>query len=240
MAEEKAHSVEEAAGLYEAGIKAAERVLGPKVFAEETGNFWGVVETRPYMRAKAGLAQCLWTMGRQEEAINHYQELLKLNPNDNQGIRYPLAATLLENNKIDALQELLGQYDEPTADWLFTKALVAYVKQGDSIEARNLLGEALSSNPHVAPYLLGEKKLPGQLPEYVGFGDKDEAANYVAEFGNGWYQISGAVDWLASVSGRSRGIWEMRKKTEGVPEVFLKAFESKDRRGQPKKRGRNE
>jgi len=59
LAEEKAQSLEEAFSLYESGVKAGERALGEKIFQEEVGHFWGMVETRPYMRARAGLAQCL-------------------------------------------------------------------------------------------------------------------------------------------------------------------------------------
>ena len=228
LAEEKAQSIEEAASLYEAGVKAAERALGKKVF-EEAGHFWGMVETRPYMRARAALAQCLWSLGKHEEAIGHYRELLRLNPSDNQGIRYLLAASLLELGKIDALQELLRQYDEPTAAWLYTKALVTYVKQGDSVEARQRLKEAMDYNPYVVSYLLGEKRLPKQLPQRVGFGDKDEAIVYAAEFGLGWHDTKGAVDWLASVSGKVRGAWRVSKKPHGVPDVFLQAFDSEDR-----------
>jgi len=55
------------------------------------------------MRARAALAQCLWSLGKHEEAIGHYRELLRLNPSDNQGMRYLLAASLLELGKIDAL-----------------------------------------------------------------------------------------------------------------------------------------
>ncbi len=239
LAEEKAQNLEEAVSLYESGVKAGERALGKKIFQEEAGHFWGTVETRPYMRARAGLAQCLWLMGKREEAISHYQELLKLNTNDNQGIRYLLAVSLLEMGKIDALEELLGQYDEPTAAWLYTKALVAYVKQGDSAEARNLLKKACDYNPHVVSYLLGEKNLPKELPQRIGFGDKDEAVNYAAEFGTGWHQTKGAIDWLASVSGKARGTWQARKKPAGIPEVFLRAFESEDRRRRPKRQAGN-
>ncbi len=240
LAEEKAHSPEEALRLYESGVESGERALGQKLFEEESGHFWGMVETRPYMRARLGLARCLWYLGKREEAISHYRELLRLNPNDNQGVRYLLAASLLEMGEIDSLQELLGKYDEPTADWLYTKALIAYVKQGDSTEARKLIREALDNNPYVAPYLLGEKKLPRQLPERVGFGDKDEAVAYAAEFGNGWHQTKGAVNWLASVSGRRRGTWQGREKSAGIPDVFLRAFESEDRKGRPKSQTGNE
>lgn len=233
LAEEKARSTEEALSLYEAGVRAAENSLGKKVFEKEAGNFWGIMETRPYMRARAGLAQCLWLTDKREEAISHYRELLRLNPGDNQGIRYLLAASLLEMGEIDALQELLKQYDEPTAAWLYTRALAAFVKHGDNIEARKLLKEARDHNPHVVPYLLGEKTLPDKLPQRIGFGDKNEAVVYAAEFGKGWLKARGGIDWLASISGRKRGTWH---KPVDIPEVFLKAFESEDRRHLPENR----
>jgi hypothetical protein len=47
----------EALRLYELGVQAGERALGPEVFAEEAGHFWGLLETRPYMRAREGLAE---------------------------------------------------------------------------------------------------------------------------------------------------------------------------------------
>ena len=37
--------------LYEKGVAAGERALGPEAFRENAGRFWGVLETRPYMRA---------------------------------------------------------------------------------------------------------------------------------------------------------------------------------------------
>jgi len=41
LAEETAHSPEEARELYERGVKAGERALGPEVFEEDAGHFWG-------------------------------------------------------------------------------------------------------------------------------------------------------------------------------------------------------
>jgi len=41
------------------------------------------------MCTRAALAQVLWRLGRCEEAVDHQRELLRLNPNDNQGLRYP-------------------------------------------------------------------------------------------------------------------------------------------------------
>jgi hypothetical protein len=38
--------------LYRKGVEAGERALGKQAFGEEAGHFWGILETRPYMRAR--------------------------------------------------------------------------------------------------------------------------------------------------------------------------------------------
>ncbi|HEV8641349.1 MAG TPA: hypothetical protein VGV13_09660 [Methylomirabilota bacterium] len=115
LAEESRHP-EEARTLYEAGVAAGERALGSDLFAQEAGHFWGIVRTRPYMRARFGLARCLEALDRRKEAIEHYRELLRLNPGDNQGVRYSLLAALLLGARDAEVATLLDQFgDEPTA-----------------------------------------------------------------------------------------------------------------------------
>ena len=53
LAEETAGSLTEALNLYRQGVKAGERALGKEAFEEDVGHFWGILETRPYMRARA-------------------------------------------------------------------------------------------------------------------------------------------------------------------------------------------
>ena len=84
---EQARNRKEALELFEQGVAAGERALGPQMFRDEVGNFWGILETRPYMRARLGLAECLWTSGRRDESVVHLQDMLRLNPGDNQGLR---------------------------------------------------------------------------------------------------------------------------------------------------------
>jgi len=111
LAEETARSVPEAIDIYRKGVEAGELALGEEAFEHDVGYFWGLLETRPYMRARHGLAQALWAMGEREDAIAHYRDMLRLNPNDNQGIRYLLAACLLEMERDDDLDSLLADYD---------------------------------------------------------------------------------------------------------------------------------
>ena len=109
LAEEKAESVEEAQSYFEKGVEAGERALGETTFEEDVGHFWGLLETRPYMRARAGLAQCLWILGEKEEAIGHYEDMLRLNPTDNQGIRHILLEHLLKRDDREKAGRLLDQ-----------------------------------------------------------------------------------------------------------------------------------
>jgi tetratricopeptide (TPR) repeat protein len=201
LAEESARSLAEARDLYAAGVKAGERALGEALFEEAAGHFWGVVETRPYMRARAGLAGCLWQLGQHQEAIDHYQEMLRLNPGDNQGIRYILLTCYMTEGIDAEAERLLGEYEnDASATWLYNWALLRYRQEKMGKKAKSRLQEAMKYNPHVPAYLLGRKRLPRQLPPYVGFGDENEAVAYVAEAGHLWAQEEGALDWLRHIS----------------------------------------
>ena len=200
LAEETARSPQEAKTLYEQGLKAGERALGEEVFQEEVGHFWGILETRPYMRARLGLAQCLWSFGDRKEAIEHYADMLRLNPGDNQGIRYILANCLLGEGLDDQLGKLLGQYkDDSAATWSYSRALWIFRKEGVSKRANKYLEDALDDNPFVPAYLLGKKRLPRYLPDYIGIGDENEAIVYAAEAMKAWQKTEGALEWLNSV-----------------------------------------
>jgi hypothetical protein len=50
-------------------VAAGQRALGPEMFREYAGHFWGMLETGPYMRAREGLACLLWSDGKRHEAI---------------------------------------------------------------------------------------------------------------------------------------------------------------------------
>ncbi|MBV8359219.1 MAG: hypothetical protein JO189_14990 [Deltaproteobacteria bacterium] len=63
--------------LYRKGFLAGERALGKSTFEHDVGSFWGILETRPYMRARAGLAQSLWECGRHDEALANWRDMLE-------------------------------------------------------------------------------------------------------------------------------------------------------------------
>jgi len=68
------------------------------------------------MRARHGLAEVLWHLGERQAAIAHLQDMLRLNPGDNQGVRYTLAGWLLAEGWDEELARLLKEYDEGSAN----------------------------------------------------------------------------------------------------------------------------
>jgi len=199
LAEEEARSGEEVLEYYEQGVEAGELALGKEGFEEYAGHFWGFLETRPYMRARAGLAAALWRLGRHQEAIGHYQAMLKLNPNDNQGIRYVLAGHLLARDDIKVLKKLIKKYeDDGAAAWLYTQALLAF-RENDP-DAGKLAEEAWLANNHVPGVLSGKQPLIASMDGYITMGGEDEAADYVEENGKVWQSTPGAVEWLVEVT----------------------------------------
>lgn len=81
--------VAEALGHYERAQAAAEaRTIGDP--AHYPRPFWLDVDSRPFMRALHGRGLCLWRLGRVDEARQVFSQMMDLNPNDNQGIRFLL------------------------------------------------------------------------------------------------------------------------------------------------------
>lgn len=193
---ENATTAGESMALYRQGVVAGEQALGTAAFEDDVGHFWGLLETRPYMRARHGLALVSWRMGERDEAVLHYQDMLRLNPGDNQGIRYTLLDALLELGRDGDAGKLIKRYkDDGAAAWSWSGALLSFRTDGDGAASRRALAGAVKANAHVPSYLLGKKKLPRTLPEFIGLGDTNEAVVYVHGAVGAWARTAGALAW---------------------------------------------
>jgi len=192
----RAADPEDSRELYERGVAAGERALGPEVFREEAGRFWGLLETRPYMRARQGLAEALVELQRFDEATEHFRDLLRLNPNDNQGVRDSLVNLLIAADRDGEAEELLERYrEESTATMAYPRALLAFRREGDSFEARGRLTRALQANSFVPGLLLGKRK-PRPPADTYAPRSEEEAALYLMASCRTWESTPGALDWL--------------------------------------------
>lgn len=180
---------------------AGERSLGPEFFKENEGHFWGMHQTRPFMRAKFHLAQSLWHVRRQSEAIDHCWELLKLNPNDNQGVRYILFDFLLTDNRLSEVASLMKMFpDDGAAHWEYNKTLYYFKKFGsDAEKSKKQARVAFEANNFIEQYLTGKKQIPKGSPDSYSLGSKEEAMCYLQDSIGAWLTTMPAIEWLKSL-----------------------------------------
>jgi tetratricopeptide (TPR) repeat protein len=195
---EEARSIDEARDYYAQGVEAGRRALGED-FDElvADGMFWGVHETRGYMRARHGLAVTLWGTGERRAAIEHFLEMMNLNPGDNQGMRYLLINWLLVEKDLDGAQLLIDRYpDDIMVSWRYSRALLLFLRHGSGRRANKALREAVEWNPFVILYLMGALPRPPQ-PAFMRLQDPTEAAAYLYEGGlEAWAGHTDALEWM--------------------------------------------
>lgn len=184
--------------LWRQAFEVAERDLGPEMMRRWRGHFWGVLETRPYMRARAGLAGALFAQGDRDAAMRHWREMLLLNPGDNQGLRMLLIPALLETAREPEASEVLAEYaEDESAVLAYARALLEFRRGGSSIAARNELERALRRNSHALKYLLGSAD-PSLVKRDGSYspGDEREAVIVAEALGTAFKATIGAVAWL--------------------------------------------
>lgn len=195
LAEENKKDRNLALGYLREAVAAGKRSLGEDI-TQQLSCFWSFPEARPYMRAMFSLAELLWDLGQRPEALELYAKLLVLNPDDNQGVRFTLVTHYLSLSDYQAAEDLLQQFDDYCAHWLYSKALLSFIQQGDCAASRLLRKQAKQSNVKVLDYLYSSQHLPNELPEFYAAGDDNEAVVYVWFNRKVWRSIDGAMEWL--------------------------------------------
>ena len=197
-----AASWEETAQLCAQAVTAAEHLLGPDPLATyEGGGFWGAAITRPYMRARLALGYALWRQGERSDAQAHFEDLLRLNPGDNQGVRYLLVAVLLEQGKDAQARRIMDRYpSDALSHWTYNRALWQFRRHGDHPAAQKQLSRAVSLNPYAPTLLQGEQAVHSWELQMVEPGDQSEAQEYVQLYRDAWAMTPGALEWLGRLT----------------------------------------
>jgi tetratricopeptide (TPR) repeat protein len=202
-------------------VTAGERSLGAKFIQENKGHFWGLIETRPYMRAVAQLAGALKDVGLNADAIRHYARMLELNPDDNQGVRDPLLGLYLATDDLDGARNLLKEYEEDgSANFAWARVLERYLAN-DMARATVELHIARKANRFVELYLSGHGEIPKELPEMYSPGSKEEAILLMDNLSYAWAEHKEAGLWLAEQLAKQPVSRPAPKKASAKPPMGL-------------------
>jgi len=178
-----------------AAVAAGERNLGEKEFMEGRGHFWGILETRPYMRARRELALALLGAGQLREAADEFAAMLELNPNDNQGVRDYLLGVYLALSDLDSAASLYRQYDDDDSAVFAWGRVFLLMLSGRRAEARKALENALRNNPWAAAFFFGERAPTD--PDSWGMGDQDEGDHAAAALLPACAEHPDIIVWIA-------------------------------------------
>ncbi|MDP4096341.1 SEC-C metal-binding domain-containing protein [Paenibacillus sp. P96] len=198
MLSEDTATIVESMQLAKTAMELAAKKLGKTFFEENRGYFWGLVETRPFMRAKAAYAHLLSLSGRLNAACEHYEQLLELNPNDNQGIRYDLLMLYLQMERLEEADQALKSYEEDASCFiLYDKLVLEYLKNGVTEHLAFLYKLARKENKHVPAYLLEQKRLPATMPPSYTLSSVEEAITYAFTHIQLWDRLVGLKEWMS-------------------------------------------
>jgi len=166
---------------------------------------WGWLDNRPFLRCLHGLALLRYDEGEIDEALKLFQELLSLNPNDNQGVRSIAIEALFKIGKLEDVLKIAEHYpNDIMPETLYGRALALF-KLGQRKEATAALKKAIKYSPLVGKELLKTRHyLPRTAsPDMITVGGADEAYYYWKDSGRFWKQDTETLEWLNKIKGQS-------------------------------------
>ena len=170
--------------LLEEGLEfEKDRLEEEKYFEKDNiGHFYGIFETRPYMRGLYTKANIFIEMGKIKQARDICKEILKLNKNDNLGARYLLMAiyAFLEDEK--EMLALYKKYPEEHLQMLFP-LFALYYKNSNDEKAIEYLKRINKSNPNFIKLFKGKMEdNENIMPGYYSIGDSSEIKMYFMNY----------------------------------------------------------
>lgn len=170
--------------LLEKGLDFEKKRLEEEKFFEEDniGDFYGLFETRPYIRGLVAKVRYFLEAGKFRQAEGVCKEILRLNKNDNMGVRYLLMAIYAVLEEEDNMLELYKKYPEENLEMLFP-LFALYYKLGNDKKAKQYLEKVNKSNPYFAKAFDGTLEESDEyVPGYYRMGESSEVFMYFEKY----------------------------------------------------------
>ncbi|MCW3784313.1 hypothetical protein [Defluviimonas salinarum] len=186
----------------ERAVAAERKALGEAFFEEEKGYFYGLLETRDYMRAEYHLAFQLRADGEADRAVQIFKQMIELNPNDNLGVRSALVTDLLAANDPDEAGRVLGAFEgDTTPGILYGRILHTMLTDGPDAEVEELIRIGMRFEPHVLKGLAGQTLEEDSNPASgIISGGSSEAIAYLVLSRELWGRHQGRVARILEIA----------------------------------------
>ena len=174
----ESEQLQEAAAEYERAFEIGSKAL-PTDFDGRIE--WIRLDNRPFLRAAYGLALVRLKTGKRTEAIRLMEQLLRWNPNDNQGVRLSIGSEYLRAGHRTKAGKVLREHADEYPPYRYELGLLHLQKQKWA-EAATSLRRGFVDNPYIAEILCRNPD-PMPLPIWEGsnWQGVETAKEYVRE-----------------------------------------------------------
>jgi tetratricopeptide (TPR) repeat protein len=163
---------------------------------------WVQAEHRPALRALYRLAELDAARGEDARALQRFEQVLRLNPGDNHGVRYRLSVEYLRRGEDQRCLDLAARFADDTAPEIRYNEALALYRLGRARSAGAALERAHAWSPRVAGFLRPARvRRPHIDPAGVSMGGDDQAWLYRDAMRDVWAAAPGALEWLGKVVG---------------------------------------
>ena len=155
-------------------VKNGTKLMEKKGLMDEDsiGEFWGILETRPYMRLLNRYADFMTEAGMMTLAAKEYEEMIRLSENDNLGVRFRLMHVYAFLEQEEPALALHKKYDGHEETQMLLPLSVLYFKRGDLDKAENYLKRLCAANKDTKKFFraIKKNKLDHYVEEISGYG----------------------------------------------------------------------
>ena len=172
-----------AQNLLNNGLNNEKKRLEKEGFFKENniGHFYGIYETRPFIKGLSYKADMLVDNKKIDEAVRTLEEIIRLNDNDNTGARTKLLSLYAYLKDEEKLLNLYNKYKKDKSLGMYLPPFYYYLFKGDEQNAKKYLKLANKSNKNYIKLFKGTIKekedsnifdgtySPGKVSEVLNF-----------------------------------------------------------------------
>jgi len=159
---------------------------------------WAWVDNRPFLRLFLSHAMFVERHQKASKARPLYEEILLLNPGDNQGVRSLLSTLYFKLGLAEEVLALGKKYPKDLSPEIIMGRILAFIKLGKEKEALARIKKDKRWIKHLVIELLKASHVKPEncRPDRVTLGGEDEAYYYWEDQGAFWQATRGAIEFL--------------------------------------------
>lgn len=152
---------------YQKLIVYGKKVMTKKGYMNEVsmGEYWGISETRPFIRLYSAYLDLLVDCGMMRMATNVGEEIIRYNEADNLGIRYILMHIYAYLEDENSMLDLYRKYDECDETQVLLPMSILYYKMGDFEKSKDYLKRLMKVNKDTGRFI--RAFVNGELDKYA-------------------------------------------------------------------------